>query len=309
MARCRACWSVIIPLLILGLPASAQIKLPHTGGNPGDGFGRSVAIEADTILTGSPFNGTGGAEAGAVYVYHYDGVSWNQSQILIPAAIEPMDYFGYAVALSGDYAAIGATGDDAGGFLTGAVYMYRYDGVTWNPDQKITDSAGDAWDEFGAAVDLSGDDVFIGAPGDDDLAADAGSVFIYHSDGSAWTFSQKLTAGSADDAFGKSISVDGSWAAIGAYGDDTGSTDSGAVYMYRFDGSGWVPYQTLKAGDAGAQDYFGLSVALDGQQLLVGAPYDNDNGADSGSVYVFAYDNNSWTQQEKLAASDGTANH
>lgn len=301
--------NLILITVFMSLHGSAQVKLPHTSGNPDDGFGRSVTIEADTIIVGAPYIGINGAEAGAAYVYDYDGMQWSQSQILLPAGVGAGDYFGYSVALSGDYCMVGATGDAGSGFLSGAVYMYRFDGVSWNLDQKITDPSGNAWDEFGAAVAVSGDDAFIGVPGNDGTAANAGAVFIYQYDGTSWSYSQTLTGVSEDDAFGKSVSVDGAWAAIGAYGDDTAATDSGAVHIYQFTGASWVPFQTIKAGDAGAQDYFGLSVALDGQQLLVGAPYDNDNGADSGSVYVFAFDNGSWIQQEKIRAGDGSDNH
>ncbi|MCD4652482.1 FG-GAP repeat protein [bacterium] len=292
-----------------GIALAQQITLPHTGGNQDDSFGEAVAVQADTILVGAPYIDDAGNQAGAVYVYNFDGVNWTNNQILIPVDIDELDFFGASVAIDGNYAVAGAYGTDSSSdFRSGSVYIYRFDGVTWHKDIRLSDSTSSSYDDYGSAVSVSGEYVFVGVPGDDDNGTNSGSVFVYHSDAGSWSFHQKLMSGSDNDNFGKSISVDGAWAAIGAFKDSTYHNESGAVYMYHFDGVNWTETQKIKAGDPNATDWFGLAVALDGQQLLIGAPYDNDNGPESGSIYIFSYDNGTWTQQEKISASDGSAN-
>jgi len=308
----QTCLLFVFMTLIACSASAVQSRLQHTSGNSDDSFGESVAIQGNTILVGAPYNDDAGIQAGALYVYDYDGSDWLQNQILMPPSIGDLYFFGASVDIDGDYAiagAYGAVNSSSTAFRSGTAYIYRYDGSSWSFDTELHDSNSAGLDDFGMDVAITGDYAFAGSPGDDDNGQDSGSVFIYHSNGTTWSFHQKLMSGTDGDHFGKSISVDGSWAVIGAYGDNSTYTDSGAAYIYHFDGSVWTESQKLKAGDPGTGDAFGLAVAIDGQQLLIGAPYDNDNGPSSGSVYVFAYENSIWTQHEKILASDGTVDH
>ncbi len=189
---------------------------------------------------------------------------------------------------------------------SGAAYFYRFDGSTWMEDSVITDPDGSAFDQFGTSVSISGEFAFVGVPSDDDQGPDAGSVFVYRNDNGSWTFHQKLEPGIAGDDFGCSVSMDGSFAVVGARGTDLVGLNTGAAYVYRLDGASWTIEQIITAGDPGLEDYFGFAVALDHPQLLISAPYDNDQGSDSGSAYVFTREAGVWTQKEKLNASDGT---
>lgn len=118
---------------------------------------------------------------------------------------------------------------------------------------------------------------------------------------------QKVTAagGAAGDSFGVSVSVDGDTAVIGAYADDDKGTDSGSAYVFTRSGGTWSQQAKLKAADGAATDYFGLSVALDGDTALIGAQHDDDKGGNSGSAYVFTRSGGTWSQQAKLTAADG----
>lgn len=287
---------------------AAQFELPHTQGNNDDSFGESVAIHGNRILVGAPYIDESGSQSGAAYYYAFNGSTWVQEQMIIPSDINDLDFYGSAVALSNNIAAIGAFGADSGsGFRSGVVYLYRHDGATWNQNGRLWDAAGNSQDDFGVAVALTDDYLFIGSPGDDDAGANSGSVFVYHFNGSIWEFVTRFYPGQEGDAFGASVSADGSWLAIGAYGDDDGANESGAVYLYYFNGSTWSFQEKVKPGDPRTGSFFGRSIALDGQQMLVGAPDDNENGISSGSVYVFSYDGSNWSQQEKLYASDSNA--
>jgi len=125
----------------------------------------------------------------------------------------------------------------------------------------------------------------------------------------SWNGTQKLLAsdGAADDLFGFSISLDGDTLLIGAASDDDKGSNSGSAYVFIRNGTTWIQQAKLLASDGAAGDAFGYAVSLDGDTALIGAYQDDDNGADSGSVYIFARAHNVWTQQQKLLNSGGTA--
>ena len=120
----------------------------------------------------------------------------------------------------------------------------------------------------------------------------------------------KLNAndGETSDYFGYSVAMDGDTAVIGAYRDtyDAGS-DFGSVYVFTRSGGTWTQQAKLNATDGATNDFFGISVAVDGDTVVIGAYHDDDRGTDSGSVYVFTRSGTTWTQQAKLNASDGAA--
>ena len=117
----------------------------------------------------------------------------------------------------------------------------------------------------------------------------------------------KLTAsdGENGDFFGYSVSLSGDYALMGAFLDDNNEVDTGSAYVYRREGATWVEEVKLTASDADRQDRFGVSVSLNGDYALVGAHWDDDNGVDSGSAYVYRREGSTWVEQAKLTASDG----
>ena len=124
-----------------------------------------------------------------------------------------------------------------------------------------------------------------------------------------WTEKFNLLASDAStgDYFGGSVSLDGNTAVIGARYDDDQGANSGSAYVFTNTGSTWTQQAKLIASDGAAEDHFGWSVSLSGDTALIGARYDDDKGANSGSVYVFTRSGTTWTQQTKLVASDGAA--
>ena len=127
--------------------------------------------------------------------------------------------------------------------------------------------------------------------------------------GTTWTQQQKLTAsdGASEDRFGYSVSLSGDYALIGAsFVDDNGS-ESGSAYVFVRSGTTWTQQQKLTASDGAANDHFGYSVSLSGDCALIGAWGDDDSGSESGSAYVFVRSGTTWTEQQKLTASDGAS--
>jgi hypothetical protein len=158
---------------------------------------------------------------------------------------------------------------------------------------------------FGYSVSLSGDTALIGAV-DDDNGVDSGSVYVFIRTGTSWTQQAKLLAsdGTADDMFGYSVSLSGYTALIGAVSDNDGR---GSAYVFARTDTTWTQQQKLLVPDGIINDFFGGSVSLSYDTALISVHGDDDNGAQSGSAYVFTRSDTNWTLQQKLLAADGTA--
>ncbi len=165
--------------------------------------------------------------------------------------------------------------------LAGSGYATDY------TETKLTASDGSASDRFGYSVAIDDDVVIVGAYTDDDMGDDSGSAYIYQWDGTSWN-ETKLTAsdGAEYDYFSKSLAIDGNTIVIGAGNDDDNGSNSGAAYIYRWDGTTWNETK-LTASDGVNLDYFGRSVAISGDTVIVGAPLDDNNESNSGSAYIY----------------------
>jgi len=180
---------------------------------------------------------------------------------------------------------------------SGAVYVYDLDGSN---EIKLTASDSAEGDNFGYSVAVSSTKIVVGASGDDDKGHNSGAVYIYDLDGSNEI---KLTASdsAADDLFGYSVAVSSTKIVVGAYRTDDNGDNSGAVYVYDLDGSNEIK---LTASDSAADDYFGRNVAVSDTKIVVGASGDDDNGKNSGAVYIYDLDG---SNEIKLTASDSAA--
>ena len=159
---------------------------------------------------------------------------------------------------------------------------------------KLVASDGAASDFFGYSVAIDGDVMVVGAHGDDDKGSTSGAAFVCQHDGAGplsagWTQHVKLVAsdGVGDDWFGRSVAIDGDVVVVGAYRDDDKGDSSGSSYVFQRTCLGWFQKSKLVASDGAMGDLFGYSVAVSGGSVAIGAYYDNDMGAYSGSAYVF----------------------
>jgi len=221
---------------------------------------------------------------------------------------EPLEFFGYTVALDGDTAVVGAPNDDDQGPYSGSAYVFVRQGNTWVQQAKLLASNGNESDLFGKAVALSGNTVLIGASGDDDQGPDCGAVYVFVRQGEVWVQQAKLLAtdGNDSDFFGGSVALERNTALIGAPADDDRGLNSGSAYVFARQRGAWVPQAKLLAGDGAAEDTFGAAVSLAGARALLGSPLDDDRGANSGSAYVFVQEQGSWRQEAKLLSADGS---
>ena len=224
----------------------------------------------------------------------------------------PRDLFGSggvssSLAPSGRTAVIAAHLDDDAGDGSGSAYVFHDDGTGWAEQAKLTASDGVPQDYFGSAVSISGDTVVVGSFFSDAPAVHSGSAYVYRRVDDAWTEEAKLVAadGAEGDLFGISVAISGDALVVGARDHDAAAPNSGAAYVFRFDGASWAQEAELAASDGAADDFFGGRVAIDGDVVVAGAPTADVGGGDSGAAYVFRFDGTSWTQEAKLTAPGG----
>jgi len=299
----QAQWPIIVDPLVY-----TETKLVASGsdGATSDFFGRSVALSGDTALIGSEGDDDrGGPDSGSAYIFVRSGTVWTYQAKLTASDGQVGDGFGSSVALEGDTALIGARYDDDNGHNSGSAYIFMRSGTVWAQQAKLDAFDGAANDAFGGSVALSADTALIGAKGDD---AESGSVYAFIRSSTVWFYQAKLIpAGvTVNDNFGGSVALEGNTALIGADGDDG---TLGAAYIFERSGNVWTKQAYLFANDSAIGDFFGASVALDGDTALIGAWGDNDKGNLSGSAYIFVKPGGGWIQtgffDAKLIAADG----
>jgi len=285
-------------------------KILASDGQMGDTFGYTIDFEGDTAIITSYQDDDNGANSGSAYVFTRSGTTWTQQQKILPADGAAGDEFGFNADLNGDTVIITALADDnENGIEAGAAYVFIRNGTTWTQQAKLIASDGQEKDHFGYSVALLGDTAFVGANWDDDNGDGSGSMYVFTRSGTTWTQQQKLLAsdGQAGDRFGGTIALSNDTALIGAYWDDDNGVDSGSMYVFTRSGITWTQQAKVLATDGTTGDVFACWISLAGDTALIGAGDDDDNGVDSGSVYVFTRSGTTWTQQTKLLASDGAA--
>ena len=289
---------------------SQTAKLVAADGADFDFFGQSVSLSGGRALIGASFDDTGNGMTGSAYVFDLNNGVWSQTAKLVATDGAAFDYFGTSVSLSGDRVLVGAYGDDDNGSLSGSVYFFELSGGSWSQTAKLVAGDGVAGDQFGFSVSVSGDRAVVGARLADDNSIESGAVYVFDFSGGGWLQTAKLISadGAAGDGFGFSVSLSGDRILGGAPDDDDHGSNSGSAYVFDLSGGAWQQTAKLTAGPNAQDDEFGTSVSLSGNRAVVGAPWDGDNGVDSGSAYIFDYSAGVWTRTAKLTAADGTAN-
>ena len=215
------------------------------------------------------------------------------------------DLFGWAIGMNDHLAIVGARAADTNGSDSGAVVVYERTGAAWGNPIQLTPTDGSAGDEFGNQVAIT-DTFAVVASRRADVAGlvDAGAVYVFRKIGTGWQQVQKLVAPDpvTGGLFGHGIDLSGSRLAIGALGPAGGPVaGSGAAYVYRLDGASWV-FEAEVHQPSPANGTFGLSVAVDGDTLVVGSPsYDPLSGPSAGAAYVYQRVAGTWTLSTTLS--------
>ncbi|MCR9216714.1 MAG: FG-GAP repeat protein [bacterium] len=274
-------------------------KFVAAGTAAGDQTGFSIAVSESVAVIGAVLDDDNGTNSGSAYLV--DITSGTQIAKLLASDGAALDQFGWSVAISGDFVIIGARFDDDNGTDSGSAYLF--DSTTGAPVGKLNPSDGAAGDQFGYAVAIFGDIAIVGAPLNDDDGANSGSAYLF--DVTTGDQIAKLLPGDgvAGDQFGSAVGIDADHAVVGALGGDDNGANSGAAYIFNIA----TATQTAKllASDAAASDQFGFSVAVANGTAIIGALLDDDNGANSGSAYLFNAATGS--QIAKLLPADGAS--
>lgn len=256
-------------------------------------------------------------------IFMFDGVQW---QALVFSSSEgawpPIertasdgaggDFLGRSVSISGDYAVIGAPNADVGADVNcGAAYVFFRSGSVWSQQAKLVAADNEDSDNFGFSVSISGDYIIVGAFTDDGAAIDQGSAYIFVRSGTTWTQQDQVFASnaSAQDRFGYSVGISGDYAIVGAPMDDVNANaDQGSAYFFVRSGNNWTQQEQVIGPFTDAGDFFGFSVAMQGDNAIIGAPRDDVGGNNrEGSAHVFVRLGSDWSHQGTLTAFSGAA--
>ena len=230
-------------------------------------------------------------------------MTWNLEAHLTAGIPNNGDEFGSSVAIAGDTLLVGAPWSLG---TKGAAYVFVRDGTSWTQQAKLFPSGpGHNNELFGFSVAVEGDTALIGAR---HLAGGTGAAYVWVRSGTTWSEQQELTASEGGDGFGNSVALSGDTALIGVREDTLhGFSDAGSAYVFVRSGTTWSEEQKLIASDHEVFDYFGGSVALEGDTALIGAIGGDNLGPSkyAGAAYVFVRNGTSWSEEAKLSASDG----
>jgi hypothetical protein len=309
----------------------AYVKASNTDSM--DRFGSSVAIQGDTMVVGAVFEDSaatganpgaaaedddGAENAGAAYVFVRSGGVWAQQAYLKASNTGAGDGFGASVALSGDTLVAGAHGEDGNGTGpnpgpaaeaddssdgAGAAYVFVRSGTTWAQQAYLKASNTGAGDFFGVAVAASGDTIVVGAPGErsgfsgvepgpaaeaDDSLPSSGAAYVFVRSGTTWSQDAYVKASNpgTSNQFGYAVALEGELIVVGSPYEPSGATGvnpgpaaeadtsagvAGAVYVYAREAGAWTKHAYVKASNTDSEDRFGFSVRTSGGTIAAGA--------------------------------------
>ncbi len=272
----------------------AELENPDTIGP--DWFGDSVAVSGSTIVVGAPAISVLSSGLGRAYVFAKTVGGWHQSVQLEGPDTAVGDWFGDSVAISGGTVVVGAPSHAA---KAGAAYVFMNSRDGWRATElKGSDTV--AKDDFGDAVAISGNTVVVGAFGH---ASEAGRAYVFTKGPSGWHQAAELSGSStvAGDGFGVSVAAAGRVIAVGAGLADSGS---GRVYLFTRNAKGWHQTAQLASSDTVDKDDFGDSVAVSGDNVVVGS---FAQAPSAGRAYLFTGTAMGWHQTAELASTSRTA--
>jgi hypothetical protein len=274
-------------------------------------FGHAVAMDSSQVVISAVGSFANGPFSGCAYVYSREGSQWIFQQTIIPDDGAPSARFGQSVDINGDLILVGAHQAFGKAANTGAAYLFRNENGLWEQDAKLVAGDGQSNDFFGWSVALNNKGTaLVGAYSAKGKVEKSGAAYLFEREENEWQQAEKLLAedGGQRDLFGYSLDLTDDFALIGAYQNQSDDKYCGAAYLFQFDGANWEQRHQLHHSQRDDHDYFGIEVCLSDSIAAVSASRnENDEDADEGSVYLFDYDENKWSEKTKLIAEDGAA--
>ena len=278
-----------------------------------DYFGYAVAVSGDYAIVGAYGRDVGAnTNQGQAYVFKRNGSAWIEQDILQASDGTAYDYFGSSVAISGEYAIVGAYGKDVGANTNqGKVYIYHLSGSNWIEQADLVSSDGASDDYYGSEVVISGDYAIVSASQKNvGPHTNQGKIYFIKRTGVSWSELDDITSsdGATNDFFGSSLAISGDYAIVGASSKDIGANaNQGKIYFFKRTGINWVEQDALTASDGEANDYFGNGVAISGDYAIAGAFGKNiESNISQGQVYIYKRNGSTWSEASTLTAADGT---
>jgi hypothetical protein len=270
-----------------------QTKVTLAGGAASDLFGAAVAISGDLMIA-SALRPLAGGDTGTVYSFMRSGTVWTQGATFNAPAGSGYTRFGVSLAVSGNTIAVGAPQLTVGGQIQqGAVFVWIYQGATWQSQGMLTVSDGAIGDQLGDSVALAGDLLLAGAPYHSVGANNGvGSAYIFSRSGANWSQQARLVAGdgATHDFFGLSVAIAADLAVVGAPSNFGEADSAGAAYEFARSTTSWNQVAKLHAPDAARDDRLGGTVAITGSVVLTGAATDQiGSNQNQGSVWAFSW--------------------
>jgi len=262
---------------IFDLDGTQLAKIKASDGAASDYFGFSVAVGSGRIVVGAYRDDDDGSSSGSAYIFDLGGT---QLAKITASDGATNDWFGRSVAVGSGRIVVGSFYDDDNGSYSGSAYIFDLDGTQL---AKIKPSDGATNDYFGDSVAIRSGRIVVGAYGDADNGSNSGSAYIFDLDGNQLA-KIKPSDGATTDEFGRSVAVGSGRIVVGAYADDDNGSSSGSAYIFDLDGT---QLAKIKASDGATDDLFGRSVAVGSGRIVVGARFDDDNGSNSGSAYIW----------------------
>ncbi|MEL6714337.1 MAG: hypothetical protein AAFP86_11220 [Planctomycetota bacterium] len=261
-------------------------------------FASALDFDGSEILSGAPGARDGsGSSVGAVHVFERatPTSAWGEVAEIQPASLVQGDNFGASIARDGDTLVVGApeTASVTSG-TPGRVFVFeRVSSSQWDEVTVLSPPDGVPGDTFGTSVAVDGDTLLVGAPNHDDAVRPGGSTYVYTRDaGGNWSLSQRLDKPQTNGGigFGEVVAIDGDRACISGPNMSGGAISSGAAFVYARSGGPFAIVDELIPATAGIADRFGASIVLEGDLILVGAPWFNDTASNEGAVWIFVFD-------------------
>ncbi len=266
-------------------------------------FGRSASIDGNTIAIGAAGNSSAGGQTGKVFVFVRTGATWSEQAVLASPTAAASDFFGSSVAIQGDTLVVGSNGQRK-------ALVFARIGTQWNLQSTLIDV--DDSTGFGASVAIDGTTIVVGAPGYLNAGIGQGGAFVYGFSAGAWSqLGNALIAsnGAQNHFFGAQVAISGDTIVAGApsFFIVGGSflSPQGSAYVFQRAAGQFALQAQLNANDAAAGDRFGSAVAVSGDQVLIGAPFDNavtPAGSNvRGSAHLFERNGATWSASTLFA--------
>lgn len=282
-------------------------KIVMADPNPGGGgeiFGSACDICGVWAVVGCPAKdeppGDWSTYPGAAYVFKLENGTWIEKQKLSSDAPANGAEFGLAVAIDEDTIAVTEPGRSNGGY----VHVYTRSGDTWSVQQRFAGSDTAVGDYFGSDVSVSGDNLVVGAPSDDDNGSAAGTAFVFTRTGGTWSQQQKIqhTSPSANDRFGTKVCIDGSGDTLisGSAGFDDTYSDEGQAWIFTRSGAVWTQQQAIPHPAPAAGYGFGYDVWVEGDEAAISTIGEDAPLSNVGACYFFTRSGSVWSQQQRL---------